>query len=111
MTVRRRSKTGGAKRPGGAKPPGGAKRPGGAKPPGRAKPPGPPLFVDAIEGGVARLLLGTRAFALPAALLPAGVKEGGWVTVRVAPTSAPPDDTEAIRAALAKDDPGGDIEL
>ena len=68
-------------------------------------------FVDAIDEGVARLLIGEQAFTLPAALLPAGVREGDWVEITVARAPAPPDDTEARRRRLGKDDPGGDIEL
>jgi hypothetical protein len=68
-------------------------------------------FVDAVEAGVARLLVGEQAFTLPLALLPAGLREGDWVDITLARAPAPPDDTEARRARLSKDDPGGDIDL
>jgi hypothetical protein len=68
-------------------------------------------FVDAIDADVARLLAGERAFTLPLALLPAGVREGDWVELTIARAPAPPDDTEARRARLSRDDPGGDIDL
>jgi hypothetical protein len=68
-------------------------------------------FVDAVEADVARLLVGEQAFTLPLALLPAGVREGDWVEITIARTQAPPDDTEARRARLSRDDPGGDIDL
>jgi hypothetical protein len=68
-------------------------------------------FVDAIDEGIARLLIGEQAFTLPAALLPAGVSEGDWVEITVGRAAPPPDDTAARRSRLSSDDPGGDIDL
>jgi len=68
-------------------------------------------FVDAIDEGVARLLVCEQAFTLPARLLPAGVREGDWVEISVGRAPAPPDDTERRRSRLAGDDPGGDVKL
>ena len=72
------------------------------------------LFVDAVEGGVARLLDGEQVFTLPARLLPPGVGEGMWVDVAITgPVAAPADTDEAerLRDRLSEDDPGGDITL
>jgi hypothetical protein len=68
-------------------------------------------FIDAIEAGRARLLVGEEAFTMPSRLLPAGVREGDWVDIAIGLAPAPPDDSEARRARLSKDDPGGDIDL
>jgi hypothetical protein len=70
-----------------------------------------PLFVDAIEAGRARLLLGEEAFTIPARLLPKGAREGSWIRLSAAVVPAPPSRAAAIRAKLAKDDPGGPIKL
>lgn len=71
------------------------------------------LFVDAIEGGTARLLLGVEAFNVPARLLPAGAKEGSWVRLSFQIAPAPPDEAaaDALRQKLGRDDDGGDIKL
>jgi hypothetical protein len=69
------------------------------------------LFVDAIEAGTARLLLGVEAFNVPARLLPAGAKEGSWVRLSFEIAPAPPDDAHALRRNLGRDDDGGDIKL
>jgi hypothetical protein len=71
------------------------------------------LFVDAIEGDSARLLLGTDAFNVPARLLPAGAKEGSWLRASFALAPAPHDDGAgaALRRRLGRDDDGGDIKL
>jgi hypothetical protein len=68
------------------------------------------LFVDAIEAGSARLLLGERAFNVPAALLPDDAREGSWVelSVQVVPPASDPDDR---RRKMGSDDPGGPIRL
>lgn len=68
------------------------------------------VFVDAVEEGRARLLLGDDAFTVPASLLPAGASEGSWlkVTATVTPPQADPD---ALRRKLGRDDPGGAIKL
>lgn len=69
------------------------------------------LFVDAIEDGIARVLLGERDFSMPVDLLPAGAREGDWVELSVGVVPPPPSDTEQVRQRLAKDDPGGTIKL
>ena len=68
------------------------------------------VFVDGVEDGEARLLLGDDAFTVPAALLPDGVGEGTWLnlTATVTPPQADPD---ALRRKLGRDDPGGPIKL
>jgi len=68
------------------------------------------VFVDAVENGRARLLLGDDAFTVPAALLPDGAGEGTWLklTATVTPPQAAPD---ALRRKLGRDDPGGPIKL
>jgi len=68
------------------------------------------VFVDAVEEGHARLLLGADAFTVPAALLPDGAGEGTWLklTATVTPPQADPD---ALRRKLGGDDPGGPIKL
>jgi hypothetical protein len=69
------------------------------------------VFVDALEGGTARLLVGEDAFALPANLLPPGAREGTWLRLSLAIVPAPPSKAEGIRRTLSDDDPGGDIKL
>jgi hypothetical protein len=71
----------------------------------------PALFVDAIEGGRARLLLGEEAFSFPARLLPKGAREGSWNRLSGRVVSAPRSDAAAIRRKLARDDPGGPLKL
>jgi hypothetical protein len=90
----------------------------GGDPPHAPDPPDAPtgatlLFVDAIEDGHARLLLGREAFEIPAKLLPRGAREGSWVRLSLAPAAAPPhaDDGAELRAKLGRADDGGDIEL
>jgi hypothetical protein len=68
-------------------------------------------FVDLIEDGTARLLVGAQAFSLPRSLLPADAVEGSWVKLGIAVIPAPPDDSEERRHRLGQDDPGGDIKL
>jgi hypothetical protein len=68
-------------------------------------------FVDAIEAGQARLLVGELAFTVPATLLPADAREGSWLRFSAAVVPPPPDDGETTRARLADDDPGGDLKL
>lgn len=76
-------------------------------------------FVDAIdrERGVARLVEGERGGALPAhsfpaALLPAGLREGAWIELRITPVDAPAgEDPTALRKKLGQDDDGGDLKL
>jgi len=73
----------------------------------------PLLFVDAVENGRARLLLGHDAFEVPAALLPRGAREGSWLRWSMEVAPAPPDEEQgsALRAKLGRDDDGGDIDL
>lgn len=71
----------------------------------------PLLFVDAIESGTARLLLGVEAFSVPARLLPPGAKEGSWVRLSFELAPTPPDEADALRRKLGRDDDGGDIKL
>lgn len=68
------------------------------------------VFVDAVEGGLARLELGEQAFTVPAALLPDGAGEGSWLKL-TATVTTPPSDPDALRRKLGKDDPGGPIKL
>jgi len=90
-----------------------------AKPPRPAPAPAPApaqagrLFVDAIEGGRARLLLGGDAFTIPASLLPPGAVEGSWLRLSFQLTAAPPEEAEAeaTRRRLGADDDGGDLKL
>lgn len=68
------------------------------------------VFVDAVENGHARLLLGDQAFTVPAALLPDDAGEGSWLKLSAAVT--PPEaDPDALRRKLGRDDPGGPIKL
>ncbi len=76
------------------------------------RPTTPLLFVDAIEGETARLVLsGGAAFSIPARLLPAGAKEGSWLQASFALAPPPPDAAAEIRARLGRGDDGGDIKL
>ncbi len=68
------------------------------------------VFVDSVQEGQARLLLGDDAFTVPGALLPDDAREGSWLklTAVVTPPQADPD---ALRRKLGRDDPGGPIKL
>jgi hypothetical protein len=68
------------------------------------------LFVDAVEAGRARLLLGEEAFSVPVALLPEGAREGSWIRL-AATVIPPPSDPDVLRRKLGGDDPGGPIKL
>ena len=68
------------------------------------------VFVDAVENGRARLLLGDDAFTVPAALLPDDAREGSWVQLSAVVTP-PQADPDALRRKLGGDDPGGPIKL
>ena len=83
-------------------------------------------FIDSIEEGVARLVETdaggkVRSHAFPAALLPAGAKEGTWVEISVHAVAAPvaasvttpvtTEDPAALRKKLGKGDTGGDFSL
>ncbi len=69
------------------------------------------LFIDAIEGDSARLVLGVDAFNVPKRLLPAGAKEGSWLSLALKVAPDPPDEGGALRQKLGRDDDGGDIKL
>lgn len=71
----------------------------------------PPLFVDAIEAGRARLVLGDETFTVPARLLPKNAREGSWIRLSVGVVPPPASDAAAIRKKLSRDDPGGPIKL
>jgi hypothetical protein len=77
----------------------------------RSAPNDPLLFVDAVEDGRARLLLGEETFTIPARLLPKGAREGSWIRLSGSVVPAPRSDAAAIRKKLARDDPGGPIKL
>jgi hypothetical protein len=82
-----------------------------SKPERKAKSRSTRAFVDAIDEGRARLLVGEKSFTVPAELLPPGAREGDWVDIAVTGAPAPPDEGEARRRRLGERDPGGDIEL
>jgi hypothetical protein len=68
------------------------------------------VFVDAVEDGRARLMLGDDAFEVPAALLPDDAREGSWL--KLTATLTPPQaDPETLRRELGGDDPGGPLKL
>lgn len=69
------------------------------------------LFIDEIEDDSATLLFDQRSFTIPRALLPEDSHEGEWLTLSVARTAPPPDDTAAQRERMGSDDPGGTIKL
>jgi hypothetical protein len=68
-------------------------------------------FVDAVDGGTARLLVGETGLSVPLQLLPPGIAEGSWVELVVRHASAPPNDTADRRHRLADDDDSGDLKL
>ncbi len=71
-------------------------------------------FVDAIEAGHARVLVGDEVFSLPEEFLPEGAKEGAWIEVAVALVTPPDggdDETDARRRRLTAGDDGGDLDL
>jgi hypothetical protein len=70
-----------------------------------------PLYVDAIEAGRARLVLGDDTFTVPKRLLPKNAREGSWIRLSDGVVAAPASDAAAIRKKLARDDPGGPIKL
>jgi hypothetical protein len=75
----------------------------------------PTATLDRIEGEVALLEADGRPWALPAAWLPEGVREGDRVVVTLAPdpeaTRAAHARTAERRARAARDDDGGDFTL
>jgi len=68
------------------------------------------VFVDAIEDGQARLLLGEESFSLPQSLLPEDAREGTWLRLSLA-IAPPPSDPDGLRRKLGQNDPGGPIKL
>ena len=68
------------------------------------------VFVDGVEEGRARLLLGDEAFTVPAALLPDDAGEGSWLELS-ATVTPPRADPDALRRKLGRGDPGGPIKL
>ncbi len=69
------------------------------------------LFVDAIEGAHARLVLDDESFTIPARLLPRGAREGSWIQLSIVVVPAPASDAAALRDKLARGDRGGPIKL
>ena len=70
------------------------------------------VFVDAIDGDRARLLLdGEHTLEVPARLLPSETREGAWVWLSFAPAEPPDGDSAARRTRLQRDDDGGDFSL
>jgi hypothetical protein len=76
-----------------------------------------PAFVDAIESGIARLLIQTadgewRGYGLPSQLLPAEAKEGSWLRLRLELGPAPVDaENLPLRRRLGAADDGKDFSL
>ncbi len=74
-------------------------------------------YVDSVEAGVARVLIqgsdgDWHSHSLPALLLPKGAGEGSWLQLSLRQTAAPEGmDSAALRKALGRGDPGGDIHL
>ena len=70
-------------------------------------------FVDAIDHGTVRVIVGGRAFSLPTEVLPAGATEGQWIewTTRIIPPPPATAKAEEERRRLSADDDGGDIKL
>lgn len=73
--------------------------------------------VDAIEEGVARLVLRDahgewRSYSLPAGVLPADARENTWIEIAITRTTPPPDAEAAVplRELLGRDR-GGDFSL
>jgi len=74
-------------------------------------------FVDGLEEGKARLLLEDahgewQTYHLPAAVLPADVKEGSWLELTARSTAAPTQyDSRGPREKLGRNDKGGNFSL
>lgn len=75
-------------------------------------------YVDAIEEGVARLVLrdthgAWRSYHLPASVLPADARENTWIEIAITRTAAPPDAEAAgpLRERLGRNEQGGDFSL
>jgi hypothetical protein len=72
------------------------------------------IFIDAIEDDEAVVLLGETRHRFPRALLPAGAKEGSWLSLSVDRSPQAQEigeEIEARRARLLRSDPGGNIKL
>lgn len=76
------------------------------------------VYVDGIEGDLARLLIVDGAgqwqpFHMPLSVLPAGLKDNTWIALHAQPTSPPPfaAGTPSLRARLGSTDDGSDFSL
>lgn len=71
------------------------------------------LFIDAIEGDDAWILLGEQRHRMARALLPRGAREGNWLRLRVDPEQERrmADAIEARRQRLSRDLPPGKLKL
>ena len=76
------------------------------------------VYVDGIEGDLARLLIVDGAgqwqpFHMPLSVLPPGLQENTWIALHAQPTSPPPfaAGTPSLRARLGADDDGSDFSL
>jgi hypothetical protein len=74
------------------------------------------VFVDRLEGEVAVLVVGGRERRVPLQSLPAGVREGDWLSddlTRIDPAQRERAEREIRerRKRLAQDDDGGDFSL
>lgn len=75
------------------------------------------VYIDAVESDVARVLFQHgadewRGHNLPAAILPAGAKEGSWLKLSLKTIPAPEGmKTPKLRDKLGRRDKGGDIIL
>jgi hypothetical protein len=64
-------------------------------------------FVDAVEDERATLVIGDQTAGVPAAILPDGVGEGGWIEMRIKAIQEPVEH----RADGPPEDGGGDFRL
>ncbi len=76
------------------------------------------VYVDGIEGEIARLLIVDargewQPFHLPLRVLPPGLKENTWLVLHSRSQPPPPwaDSVRSLRARLGRDDDGGDFSL
>jgi hypothetical protein len=81
-------------------------------------PPADRVYVDGIEGELARLLIVDaqgewRPYHLPLRVLPSGLKENTWISLHSAPQPEPPwaERVRGLRARLGRDDDGSDFSL
>jgi hypothetical protein len=75
-------------------------------------------YVDAVEAGIARVLLQDkdgewRGYSLPSVVLPAHAGEGSWLklTLTVIPPPADAESAPALRERLGREDDGRDLKL